>query len=221
MKQSLKQRLIGAIVLVALAVIFLPMLLTGPVDRGQVSVPVEIPPKPEVQPSSQLPQPDDETATRPPPSSITEAPTPVDEAGPQTEVEEPAATGSAAEAPAADDASEPAEAEPAPSGDQAGEEAATAAEPEAPDAGTDEPEGVPEQGGFAVQVGGFRNRGNALGLRDKLRDEGYTVYVDQTQWQGGPLYRVRVGPVISESEAETLKDRLAREQDLSGIVVSR
>lgn len=213
MKQSLKQRLIGAVVLVALAVIFLPMLLTGPVDRGQVSVPVEIPPKPQVQPSSQLPQPDDETASRPPPSSITQAPTPVDEAG--------AAAGSEAEPEAT--ASEPAAdgAEPAASTAQSEDAEQQTGATETPEAGAEEPESVPEQGGFAVQVGGFRNRSNALGLRDRLRDRGYTVYVDQTEWKGGPLYRVRVGPVISESEAESLKSRLAREQELSGIVVSR
>lgn len=213
MKQSLKQRLIGAVVLVALAVIFLPMLLTGPVERGQVSVPVEIPPRPQVQPSSQLPQPDDETASRPPPSSITEAPTPVDEAGPEAD------SGGDAEA----EASEPPAdaAEPALSTAQAEDAEQSAEGSETPEAGAEEPEGVPEQGGFAVQVGGFRNRSNALGLRDRLRDRGYTVYVDQTEWKGGPLYRVRVGPVISESEAESLKSRLAREQDLSGIVVSR
>lgn len=44
MDTSLKQRLIGAIVLVALAVIFLPMLVTGPArDSTADSVPIEVP----------------------------------------------------------------------------------------------------------------------------------------------------------------------------------
>lgn len=44
MDTSLKQRLIGAIVLVALAVIFLPMLVTGPArDSSADSVPLEVP----------------------------------------------------------------------------------------------------------------------------------------------------------------------------------
>lgn len=218
MKQSLKQRLVGAVVLVALAVIFVPMLLTGPVERGQVSVPVEIPPKPQVQPSSQLPGPEDETATRPPPSSITEAPAPVDEAGAGTEASDGDAQASASgDAPRPEDT---AEASPS-TGEADAEQAAASTTPDGPEAGAQEPSGVPEQGGYAVQVGGFRNRDNALGLRDKLRGQGYTVYVDQTQWKGDTLFRVRVGPVISESEAASLKAKLSREQDLPGIVVSR
>lgn len=44
MDTSLKQRLIGAIVLVALAVIFLPMLVTGPARNSSAdSVPLEVP----------------------------------------------------------------------------------------------------------------------------------------------------------------------------------
>lgn len=43
MEQRLKQRLIGAVVLLALAVIFIPMLLQGPIERESTSVPIEIP----------------------------------------------------------------------------------------------------------------------------------------------------------------------------------
>lgn len=48
MEQRLKQRLIGAVVLVALAVIFVPLVLQGPVERPPTDVPIEIPPKPAV-----------------------------------------------------------------------------------------------------------------------------------------------------------------------------
>ena len=48
MDNSLKQRLIGAIVLVALAVIFLPMLVKGPApDSGVGQVPIKAPDEPE------------------------------------------------------------------------------------------------------------------------------------------------------------------------------
>ncbi|HET6783103.1 MAG TPA: sporulation protein, partial [Pseudoxanthomonas sp.] len=47
MDTALKQRLIGAIVLVALAVIFLPMLIKGPApDSGVSDVPLEVPATP-------------------------------------------------------------------------------------------------------------------------------------------------------------------------------
>lgn len=48
MDSSLKQRLVGAIVLIALAVIFLPMLVKGPApDSGVSDVPLDIPAEPE------------------------------------------------------------------------------------------------------------------------------------------------------------------------------
>ena len=40
MQQRLKQRLVGAVVLVALAVIFIPMLLQGPLEREATSIPI-------------------------------------------------------------------------------------------------------------------------------------------------------------------------------------
>jgi len=47
MDTALKQRLIGAVVLVALAVIFLPMLVKGPApDSGVSDVPLDVPPAP-------------------------------------------------------------------------------------------------------------------------------------------------------------------------------
>ena len=48
MDTALKQRLIGAVVLVALAVIFLPMLIKGPApDSGVSDVPLAVPTSPE------------------------------------------------------------------------------------------------------------------------------------------------------------------------------
>ena len=50
----MKQRLVGAAVLVSLVVIFVPMILSGPVDTGSVDLPMTIPP----QPFSDNPRPD-------------------------------------------------------------------------------------------------------------------------------------------------------------------
>lgn len=229
MEQPLKQRLVGAVVLVALAVIFVPMLLNGPVQRGQVSVPVEIPPKPEVKPSSQLPQPDSETARQPPPERVTQSPEPVD-----SETAEPPAP-DASQAAAQDESSgaQPSQSaasdESAPVEESGGTEAEAdnkaagkaEEEPQDQSAGAENPPEAAKQGNWAVQVGGFRNRDNALSLRDKLRGKGYDVYVDDTDWKGKPLYRVRLGPVMSEDDAKTLLGRVQKQEDIKGIVVSR
>ena len=46
MDSGLKKRLLGAAVLIALAVIFVPMLLPGHSDSGSQSVSMKIPPEP-------------------------------------------------------------------------------------------------------------------------------------------------------------------------------
>ena len=45
---ALKQRLVGATILIALAVIFLPLLLDGDNHDGQSTQPIEIPERPDV-----------------------------------------------------------------------------------------------------------------------------------------------------------------------------
>lgn len=58
MDQRFKQRLIGAVVLVALAVIFLPMLLSGPAERTRVDIELAIPDAPTAPPTPNLPDAD-------------------------------------------------------------------------------------------------------------------------------------------------------------------
>ena len=42
------------------------------------------------------------------------------------------------------------------------------------------------------------------GSGDELRELGYAGYVDQVDGQGRTLYRVRVGPELERSRAETV-----------------
>lgn len=235
MEQRLKQRLVGAVVLVALGVIFIPMLLTGPVQHTRVDVPIEIPPRPE---SSQTPQaPAQGFANEPSPGrELAGEPQPADAAAtpaqhqPKAEAERRAAaenptsdtddTGAEGEAgvdsqgTAASGGEAPAVAESSPSasdaeGESGGGNAAGESTP------TD------QLSSWAVQVGAFRGRDNALSFRDRLREAGFSVYVDRIQSQDAPLYRVRVGPVAARDEAETLVRQLKSGQDLKGIVVEK
>lgn len=57
MDVKLKQRLIGAIALIALAVILVPMVLDGPVDQKPMELNIGIPPEPEFIFESELPDP--------------------------------------------------------------------------------------------------------------------------------------------------------------------
>jgi DedD protein len=195
MEQRLKQRLIGAIVLVALAVIFIPMLLQGPVERHLADIPIEIPPKPAMNVDVQ-PQPSEGGAGNAPAASTSFTPsTPLDPAS-----RPPENSGAPRQGPA--------ELEPS-------------AEPVAAGEPLESPPRTPsELAAWAVQVGSFGTQGNALGLRDRLRRKGYAAYTETIQSDGKTFYRVRVGPTIQREEAEQLQAKLARKESLKGLVVS-
>lgn len=214
MEQHHKQRLIGAVVVVALAVIFLPMLLQGPVDRGTTDMAMDIPPRPAVE---QGPGDADQPAVG------------GDDAPPQDEPAETASQLEAVPLPQSDraDAAEdvepgdapPPEPDTVPQQDTARDDAPEDVA-EAPRDDTEADEGD-ELASWAVQVGSFSRESNALGLREKLREQGFSAYVDRIERDGqGPVYRLRVGPVVEREEAETLLDELHEDADLDGLVVS-
>lgn len=211
MERGLKERLVGAAVLAALAVIFIPMLLDdapsgpGPITETNIPerpagsdgfssriIPVEPAPSP-----IELPE--------PPPEPVAE------EAIPEKAAPDKAA---AAEQPAA---SQPtAETEPANPGPQTDTESGPAAgSGEKPAATTDNA----EPSGWVIQLGSFSQEDNARELNAKLRKAGYAAYVEPVIQSGKKVYRVRVGPEVMRGEAEKLRDRIAAEFDLKGIVV--
>lgn len=191
----LKQRLVGAIVLVALGVIFVPLILEGP---SQTLVP-------EMEP---LPEPEDQAISAPleafpaPDAIPAEPDTSVILADPQ------AAAGSEAPAKSAKPAQPVAEPEPEP-------------EPVVPEP---EPENKPVQSGplgsWVVQMGSFSSEQNALRLRDKLRKNGFTTQVEKARIDGKPRFRVRVGPFLERAEAEQSRKQIQDKLTLKGRVLS-
>ncbi|MFV8835600.1 SPOR domain-containing protein [Aquisalimonas sp. APHAB1-3] len=234
MQQHHKQRLIGAVVVVALAVIFLPMLLQGPVDRGTTDMAMDIPPRPQVEQGpadADQPEPDSEPAPAPdePGEAVSEleaVPLPQsdraevedDEPGdapppePVPEEDTPEETADATPDDATPEDATPEDATP----EDAGAEDAGAEDAGAETAGEDD-----ELASWAVQVGSFTSESNALGLRDRLRDQGFSAYVDRLERDGqDPTYRLRVGPVVERDAAEALLEDLQEDADLDGLVVS-
>ena len=192
MNPALKQRLVGAALLVALAVIFLPMLLDGSGARERLDAEIEIPDKPEA-PESYLDQPD------PAPTELASTDT-SDEAAPDTTT--------AADTEAVQQTS--AAAEP---------EAETQPEPE-PEPAPEAPADAAPEKGWIVQVGSFRKETNALVLRDRLRQQGYDAHSDRTVTQGQTWWRVRVGPVGQRSEAAALERRIEAARGSEALLMS-
>lgn len=73
---------------------------------------------------------------------------------------------------------------------------------------------------WIVRVGSFSSEQNAIALRDRLRAGGFTAFVDSVTVDGRGMSRVQVGPVRQREQGEELRDRLAREMNLEGLVAA-
>ncbi len=72
---------------------------------------------------------------------------------------------------------------------------------------------------WVVQAGSFRERENALAVRDRLRRAGFPSFVTETK-VGALTYRVQVGPMINLQQAERSRDKVIALLKRDAIVVS-
>lgn len=215
--KAYKQRMVGALVLIAIAVIFLPMLFSRQDEARHVQVDAPAAPQapaaaqikvdpvavPEQQPLPQEPVPSDEELAQPTqpvnqqPPSMPIAPAPTKPA-PQSKPAPAAKPAAPAPAPAPANATVPA--------------------PAAPPALAQDTNRVDANGlsiTWAVQVASLSNRANADALQKTLRTQGYNAYIRTSDG----VNRVFVGPLIERAEADRLRDQLDKQQKLKGIVV--
>ena len=77
----------------------------------------------------------------------------------------------------------------------------------------------PTSGFFTVQVGAFRDHGNAERLRDRLSASYSPVFIQQYDSPDGLLYRVRVGKITGEDAAHQFSEQLRGREGFSPFVV--
>jgi cell division septation protein DedD len=77
-----------------------------------------------------------------------------------------------------------------------------------------------EASGFAVQVGSFASRNNAVRLLDQLSALGYDAFVHQDTAGSRTIWRVRVGPLGSREDAAQRLARMTENDGIDGLVVS-
>ena len=77
----------------------------------------------------------------------------------------------------------------------------------------------PTGGFFTVQVGAFRDQGNAQRLRDRLNLSYSPIFIQQYDSPDGPFYRVRVGKVSGEDAARQFGEQLRNREGITPIVV--
>ena len=246
MTALLKQRLVGAIVLISLAIIFIPMLLTGKGELTTGEMPTNIPPKPlyEIQAPAVLPleqKSSPELAVEPLPdtsvakpsqdkSSAALASTALAEhkgkSAPGDKVQAPAPAEEATPEnkvavitePEKTETVQAAPSQPAIQTPQATKKPQSTAAPEEKVATL--PKKPPIVSGWVVQLGSFSKEKNAIRLRDSLRKNGHASFVEAYERAGKTSYRVRVGPELTKELAEELKKQLKQETKLEGLVMS-
>lgn len=72
---------------------------------------------------------------------------------------------------------------------------------------------------WMVQLGSFGAKKNAIALRDKLRKRDFPSYLRERQSATGSIWQVRVGPELSAKKAVELKKELETFTGLDALVV--
>jgi DedD protein len=212
-----RQRLIGAIALVALLVVFVPMLLDKEPKPAANGPALAIPPKDNAPP---MPLPPPAKGSPDTPKPAVETPKVTAEA-PSKAADTPAKP--VADAPAVQAAPAPAvptaATQPAPSAKTESKAATVSPAPAKTDAKpAPAATAQPPKAGFAVQVGAFRDEAKLKQARDKLAAAKVPHYTERLDAKGGNLTRLRAGPFDTREQAEAALAALKRSA-LDGKVV--
>lgn len=199
MERALKERIIGAIVLVVVVVLVVPVFLDGPPGSGDiVSERVPLPGQAEQNTQTVILE---RNRTEPVPTQVSTESTPVAESDtpasmPEAQVQ---AKPDTVRGDVVVDVASPVEAKlPTPKPVPESEAA-----PQLPAAGS-------STGMWAVQLGSFSNQQNAEKLAADLRKQGFAAFLSQLSGSSGMLHRVRIGPQKDREAAETMATRLKK-----------
>jgi DedD protein len=196
MDQNIKNRLVGIVVIFALAVVFLPMILDGSGVRKD-KFEVVIPPPPVVDANPEF-------DTR-----IIELNAEAD-AIPELEqrfVDEV----SSAEQVAPEPATKKTPAKKKADSKVAKAPASSTAAVEPTKIGGDS---------WVLQVGSYQDRKKALVQRDKLRKSNVSaVFIEQFNVNQKPSYRVRLGPFINRKQTRVAQNKIKAKHDIDGIIM--
>jgi DedD protein len=194
MDLSLKQRLLGAVVLIALAVIFVPMFLSRPApQQSSETVNLAIPPAPDREFQNRV-LPVDSAGDSKSAQPVTSQPLATVDTPPRApEIAQPTAP---VPTTPPSEAAKPVPSTPVPA--PAAETAKSA--PSEP--------GRAASGHFYVHLGIYAATKNADDLVRALKQGGFPAFAEASDYQGKPAERVRVGPFEDRAAAEAARLRI-------------
>lgn len=194
MEPPVRYRMVGAIVLIFVAVVFLPWLFDGAGFEALQDLDRPIPERPLfVEPHTPA------APVRPPVGA--QAPRAAAEPLPPSDAP-PAGPVSGSQVPATESASMPVASTPPPA------------------ARSGQPAGGSAAAGWVVQAGSFGREANAREQLQRLRESGFSAFVEHGTAEGRDVWRVKVGPRPDRDEALRLRDELQRRLNIAGIVVA-
>lgn len=207
MDLSLKQRLLGAAVLIALAVIFVPMFMSGTAPQKSAEMETSnlaIPPAPDREFQNRVLAVDNAAktpASASPPAAAGDRLATVD-----------TATAPSAGTPAPENAPAPATALKPDAAMTPGRSESVQSAPAKPEVAKAEPV-KPEPGQtagahFFVHLGIYAATRNADELVATLKKDGFPAFAQASEFQGKPAERVRVGPFADRAAAEAARLRI-------------
>lgn len=220
----LKERLVGAAVLVVVAVILIPEMLSGPSDRktegaagspaaqdgGVKTYTIDLGARARSGANDAVPAEVDPAAVAetpaPPPEIPPEDGSPA--AAPETDKALVAKAPPATPVPEPPPVERPAAVKPP--------QAATSPVPEVPAATRPSGQGSP----WVVQVGSFARQATADKLSQDLKRRGYASFVVPFKTGGQTLYRVRVGPMKERGDADAIVQKLKRDGTAATVVAN-
>ncbi len=226
MEHKLKQRLIGAATLITAGVIFIPMLLDDTDAPTVIIEDLSLPPRPKDIYDSGVQPLDEEKLRIPPVVNLPPAAGAADSPGAETPAISRARGRQAGAAPAG--SADPPEPKSKPKDtpaaakavESAGRSPLSARRPPgaaaAPPATDKQRLGVTA---WAIQLGSFSSEENAKLLEQRLKNQGFKVFVEKLYMRPATVFRVRVGPELDEAKAKQLQARLEKEISLKGILV--
>lgn len=199
MEDTVKQRLLGAVVIIGLAIIFLPAILDREEDSS-LAVTMEIPPRPQIVKNIDIEKALDKKKAQfdkeviEPPKPLVVEPEKISQKKPSQVIEE-----IKAKAPVAKkvDKPKPSTAEPIKTNSAATTEV------------------------WVVQLGSFSKQENAQKLKQKLAKDYKNLYIEKVQIPGGNTYRLRLGDFTNKDLAIQQRRKIKSQHDISGVVMTK
>ncbi|QJQ94039.1 MULTISPECIES: SPOR domain-containing protein [Halomonadaceae] len=222
MKYGMRERISGAVIIVALGVIFVPMLFDEPTPREErpqpvltIDQPIQVnrTPVAEPQPPASLSTPAGPSMDPPPevdPRQVVAETQPLRE--PLAEVSEPDTRDAAEQSSQGQDPI----AELAQSAQPVPAQTGSAAQPEPAPAQGAGPTAATPGGGWEVQVGSFGEPANAERLESQLTEQGFRAY---KRARDNNLTTVYVGPYDSSEAGEQARTELKARANIQGLLV--